>query len=209
MSVPERRPLFSLTRFQFDACEQTPVIDRFRRGAGQHTASADGRRARERPSSETHPRGAAPSRISRAERPDAETLAWVGSRMDGGLGMKFVTVSPDNKDLTGSKRIRFIRRSCCAMQPTRTSNALSSATVSRGSKRLRTRRLERDFLRTKKPKRLLMIGAGAQAPVHLKVMCAEFPSLERVDVWNRDQGRAASTRRSARTRCRSSGFRNA
>jgi alanine dehydrogenase len=130
------------------------------------------------------------SRIARAERPDAEILAWVGSRMDGGLGMKFVTVSPDNKDLTGSKTdtIHSVIVLCDAADAhikcfivgnsfTRFKTAADSALGAR-------------FLATKKPKRLLMIGAGAQAPVHLEVMCAEFPSLERVDVWNRDLGRA-------------------
>ena len=36
-----------------------------------------------------------------------------------------------------------------------------------------------------------MIGAGSQAPVHLQMMCAEFPSIECIEVWNRDADRAA------------------
>jgi alanine dehydrogenase len=130
------------------------------------------------------------SRIARAERPDAEILAWVGSRMDGGLGMKFVTVSPDNKDRAGSKTdtIHSVILLCDAADAsikcfivgnsfTQFKTAADSALAAR-------------FLAPREPKRLLMIGAGAQAPAHLKVMCAEFPSLERVDVWNRDLGRA-------------------
>ncbi|MGF7135416.1 alanine dehydrogenase [Paraburkholderia sp. EB58] len=130
------------------------------------------------------------SRIAREARPDAEILVWVGSRMDGGLGMKFVTVSPDNKDLAGSKTdtIHSVILLCDAVDAsikcfivgnsfTRFKTAADSALAAR-------------FLAPSEPKRLLMIGAGAQAPVHLEVMCAEFPSLGRVDVWNRDTGRA-------------------
>lgn len=132
------------------------------------------------------------ARISRASRPDAEALVWVGARMDGGMGMKFVTVSPDNKDRSGSEAdtIHSAIMLCDAADAsikcfivgnsfTRFKTAADSALAAR-------------FLAPRKPERLLMIGAGSQAPVHLKVMCDEFPSLQRVEVWNRDQGRAAS-----------------
>jgi ornithine cyclodeaminase/alanine dehydrogenase-like protein (mu-crystallin family) len=131
------------------------------------------------------------SQLTRSSRPDAEVLVWVGSRADGGMGMKFVTVSPDNKDLAGSTANTIhsaillcdgadahIKCLIVGNSFTQFKTAADSALAAR-------------FLAPKRPKRLLMIGAGSQAPVHLKVMCAEYPSLERVDVWNRDISRAA------------------
>ncbi|TXC80151.1 hypothetical protein FRZ40_38265 [Paraburkholderia azotifigens] len=132
------------------------------------------------------------SRIDRASRPDAEVLVWVASRTDGGLGMKFVTVSRDNRDRSGSDAdtIHSAILLCDAVDAsikcfivgnsfTRFKTAADSALAAR-------------FLAPREPRRLLMIGAGSQAPVHLKVMCAEFPSLERIEVWNRSADRAAS-----------------
>lgn len=40
------------------------------------------------------------------------------------------------------------------------------------------------------PRRVALIGAGAQARTHLRMLAALFPALERVSVWNRTPGRA-------------------
>ncbi len=130
------------------------------------------------------------SPIVREARADAEVLTWLGSRTDGRMGMKFVTVSADNPERMGSgvDTIHSAFVLCDADDAhlqcfivgnsfTRYKTAADSALGAR-------------FLAPTRPTRLLMIGAGSQAPVHLQVICAEFPSLERVDVWNRDSARA-------------------
>ena len=140
---------------------------------------------------ENHTASRLHSRIARTSRPDAEVLVWVGSRTGGALGMKFVTVSPDNKEFAGgtADTIHSAVLLCDAEDAgikcfivgnsfTRFKTAADSALAAR-------------FLAPRRPERLLMIGAGSQAPVHLQVMCAEFPSIERIDVWNRDTNRAA------------------
>ncbi|WP_241018762.1 hypothetical protein [Paraburkholderia sp. Tr-20389] len=105
--------------------------------------------------------------------------------------MKFVTLSRDNKDRSESTAdtIHSAILLCDADDAsikcfivgnsfTRYKTAADSALAAR-------------FLAPREPRRLLMIGAGSQAPIHLKVMCAEFPSLERIEVWNRNADRAA------------------
>ena len=47
------------------------------------------------------------------------------------------------------------------------------------------------LLARRAPQTLTIIGAGAQAQTHLRVMAAEFPTLRRIDVWNRTYERAA------------------
>jgi alanine dehydrogenase len=148
-------------------------------------ALARGHLERHVPASRLH------SRIARNSRPDAETLVWVGAREDGGVGMKFVTISPDNRAFAGgmADTIHSAVLLCDAEDArikclivgnsfTRYKTAADSALAAR-------------FLARRRPERLLMIGAGSQALVHLKVMCAEFPSIRRIDVWNRDAARAA------------------
>ncbi len=47
-------------------------------------------------------------------------------------------------------------------------------------------------LQARAPRRVALLGAGAQARAHLRMLAALFPSLERVAVWNRTAARAVA-----------------
>jgi ornithine cyclodeaminase/alanine dehydrogenase-like protein (mu-crystallin family) len=98
--------------------------------------------------------------FSRDDRPSAELLIWAGARADGSMGAKIVSISPDNGQCF-----------------TRCKTAADSALAAR-------------YLAPVNPTKLVVLGAGAQARTHLTYMHAVCPTIERIDVWNRNRSRA-------------------
>jgi len=127
--------------------------------------------------------------ISRDDRPGAEMLIWAGARTDGSMGAKIVSISPDNgllskpsptvhsafalvDHLDGRFRSFIVGESF-----TRCKTAADSALAAR-------------YLAPANPTKLVVLGAGAQAKTHLTYLHAVCPTIERIDVWNRNRSRA-------------------
>lgn len=127
--------------------------------------------------------------VSRAERPSAEMLVWAAARADGSMGAKIVSISPDNGQL--SSPAPTVHSAFALVDPldghfrsfivgesfTRCKTAADSALAAR-------------YLAPLKPTKLVVLGAGAQARTHLAYLHAVCPSIERIDVWNRNRSRA-------------------
>lgn len=127
--------------------------------------------------------------ISRDDRSSAELLIWAGARADGSMGAKVVSISPDNGQLsTPSPTVhsafalvdRMDGRFKCFIVGesfTRCKTAADSALAAR-------------YLAPVNPTKLVVLGAGAQARTHLTYLHAVCPTIERIDVWNRNRSRA-------------------
>ncbi|MDB5787275.1 hypothetical protein [Caballeronia mineralivorans] len=127
--------------------------------------------------------------ISRDDRSSAELLIWAGARADGSMGAKIVSISPDNGQLsTPSPTVhsafalvdRMDGRFKCFIVGesfTRCKTAADSALAAR-------------YLAPVNPTKLVVLGAGAQARTHLTYLHAVCPTIERIDVWNRNRSRA-------------------
>ncbi|QBQ99283.1 ornithine cyclodeaminase family protein [Paraburkholderia pallida] len=129
--------------------------------------------------------------VPRVARDDAEMLIWLGGASDGTTGTKVVSISPDNGRradgsadtvhsavlLSDAETGRF-RAIIVGNAFTRFKTAADSALGAR-------------LLARRDPRTLTIVGAGAQAQTHLRVMAAEFPTLRRIDIWNRNPERAA------------------
>jgi ornithine cyclodeaminase/alanine dehydrogenase-like protein (mu-crystallin family) len=127
--------------------------------------------------------------ISRDDRTSAELLIWAGARADGSMGVKIVSISPDNGQLSTpsptfhsafalvDRRDGRFRSFIVGESFTRCKTAADSALAAR-------------YLAPDEPKKLVVLGAGAQARTHLKYLHAVCPTIERIDVWNRNFSKA-------------------
>jgi ornithine cyclodeaminase/alanine dehydrogenase-like protein (mu-crystallin family) len=127
--------------------------------------------------------------ISRDDRSSAELLIWAGARADGSMGAKIVSISPDNGQLstpspTVHSAFALVDRmdghfKCFIVGEsfTRCKTAADSALAAR-------------YLAPVNPTKLVVLGAGAQARTHLTYLHAVCPTIERIDVWNRNRSRA-------------------
>jgi ornithine cyclodeaminase/alanine dehydrogenase-like protein (mu-crystallin family) len=127
--------------------------------------------------------------ISRDDRPSAELLIWAGARADGSMGAKIVSISPDNGQLsTPSPTVH----SAFALVD-RLDGRFKSFIVGESFTRCKTAAdsaLAARYLAPVNPTKLVVLGAGAQARTHLTYLHAVCPTIERIDVWNRNQSRA-------------------
>ena len=127
--------------------------------------------------------------ISRDDRPDAELLIWAGARTDGSMGAKIVAISSDNGQLKTPSPTFYsafalvdpldghFKSFIVGESFTRCKTAADSALAAR-------------FLAPANPTKLVVLGAGAQARTHLTYLHAVCPTIERIEVWNRNRSRA-------------------
>ncbi|MBN3791977.1 hypothetical protein G3N94_34610 [Burkholderia sp. Ac-20353] len=128
--------------------------------------------------------------VPRDAREDGEMLVWLGGARDGATGTKVVSISPDNsRRANGAADTWHAAVLLCDPEDGR----FRSIIVGNAFTRYKTAAdsvLGARLLARHAPQTLTIIGAGAQAATHLRVMAAEFPTLRRVDVWNRNHERA-------------------
>ena len=127
--------------------------------------------------------------ISRDDRPDAELLIWAGARTDGSMGAKVVAISSDNGQLSTPSPTFY---SAFALVD-RLDGHFKSFIVGESFTRCKTAAdsaLAARFLAPANPTKLVVLGAGAQARTHLTYLHAVCPTIERIDVWNRNRSRA-------------------
>jgi ornithine cyclodeaminase/alanine dehydrogenase-like protein (mu-crystallin family) len=127
--------------------------------------------------------------IARDDRPNSELLIWAGAKADGSMGAKIVSVSPDNGHLsTPSPTVH-----CAFALIDRLDGRFRSFIVGESFTRCKTAAdsaLAARYLAPDKPTTLVLLGAGAQARTHLEYMHAVCPTIERIEVWNRNRSRA-------------------
>ncbi|CAN7389373.1 ornithine cyclodeaminase [Caballeronia sp. LjRoot34] len=127
--------------------------------------------------------------ISRDDRPSAELLIWAGARADGSMGAKIVSISPDNGEL--SKPSPTVHSAFALVD--RVDGRFRSFIVGESFTRCKTAAdsaLAARYLAPVNPTKLVVLGAGAQARTHLTYLHAVCPTIERIDVWNRNRSRA-------------------
>ncbi|WP_213761607.1 hypothetical protein [Caballeronia sp. dw_19] len=127
--------------------------------------------------------------ISRNNRPSAELLIWAGARADGSMGAKIVSISPDNSQL--SKPSPTVHSAFALVD--RVDGRFRSFIVGESFTRCKTAAdsaLAARYLAPVNPTKLVVLGAGAQARTHLTYLHAVCPTIERIDVWNRNRSRA-------------------
>jgi ornithine cyclodeaminase/alanine dehydrogenase-like protein (mu-crystallin family) len=127
--------------------------------------------------------------ISRDDRPSAELLIWAGARTDGSMGAKIVSISPDNGQL--NKASPTVHSAFALVD--RMDGRFRSFIVGESFTRCKTAAdsaLAARYLAPVNPTKLVVLGAGAQARTHLTYLHAVCPTIERIDVWNRDRSRA-------------------
>jgi ornithine cyclodeaminase len=127
--------------------------------------------------------------ISRDDRPSAELLIWAGARTDGSMGAKIVSISPDNGQLNTPSPTFY---SAFALVD-RLDGHFKSFIVGESFTRCKTAAdsaLAARYLAPVNPTKLVVLGAGAQARTHLTYLHAVCPTIERIDVWNRNRSRA-------------------
>jgi ornithine cyclodeaminase/alanine dehydrogenase-like protein (mu-crystallin family) len=127
--------------------------------------------------------------FSRDDRPSAELLIWAGARADGSMGAKIVSISPDNGQL--SKPSPTVHSAFALVD--RLDGRFRSFIVGESFTRCKTAAdsaLAARYLAPVNPTKLVVLGAGAQARTHLTYMHAVCPTIERIDVWNRNRSRA-------------------
>ena len=127
--------------------------------------------------------------ISRDDRPSAEMLIWAGARTDGSMGAKIVSISPDNGLL--SKPSPTVHSAFALVD--RLDGRFRSFIVGESFTRCKTAAdsaLAVRYLAPANPTKLVVLGAGAQAKTHLTYLHAVCPTIERIDVWNRNRSRA-------------------
>jgi len=127
--------------------------------------------------------------ISRDDRPGAEMLIWAGARTDGSMGAKIVSISPDNGLL--SKPSPTVHSAFALVD--RLDGRFRSFIVGESFTRCKTAAdsaLAARYLAPANPTKLVVLGAGAQAKTHLTYLHAVCPTIERIDVWNRNRSRA-------------------
>jgi ornithine cyclodeaminase/alanine dehydrogenase-like protein (mu-crystallin family) len=127
--------------------------------------------------------------FSRDDRPSAELLIWAGARTDGSMGAKIVSISPDNGQL--SKPSPTVHSAFALVD--RLDGRFRSFIVGESFTRCKTAAdsaLAARYLAPVNPTKLVVLGAGAQARTHLTYMHAVCPTIERIDVWNRNRSRA-------------------
>jgi ornithine cyclodeaminase/alanine dehydrogenase-like protein (mu-crystallin family) len=117
-------------------------------------------------------------------------LIWPAWRFGAALGSKLVTVFPNNEASGSGPNIRSVYllfdgkdgRPLCAITGesfTRYKTAADSA-------------LAATFLGRAEAEVLTVIGAGAQAETHIRVLCAARPSISRINIWNRTFSKAGN-----------------
>ena len=127
--------------------------------------------------------------VSRVDRPSAELLIWAGARTDGSMGAKIVAISPDNGQL--SKPSPTVHSAFALVD--RQDGRFRSFIVGESFTRCKTAAdsaLAARYLAPVNPTKLVVLGAGAQARIHLTYLHAVCPTIERIDVWNRNRSRA-------------------
>jgi ornithine cyclodeaminase/alanine dehydrogenase-like protein (mu-crystallin family) len=127
--------------------------------------------------------------VSRVDRPSAELLIWAGARADGSMGAKIVSISPDNGQL--SKPSPTVHSAFALVD--RVEGCFRSFIVGESFTRCKTAAdsaLAARYLAPVNPTKLVVLGAGAQARTHLTYLHAVCPTIERIDVWNRNRSRA-------------------
>jgi ornithine cyclodeaminase/alanine dehydrogenase-like protein (mu-crystallin family) len=127
--------------------------------------------------------------VSRVDRPSAELLIWAGARADGSMGAKIVSISPDNGQL--SKPSPTVHSAFALVD--RVEGRFRSFIVGESFTRCKTAAdsaLAARYLAPVNPTKLVVLGAGAQARTHLTYLHAVCPTIERIDVWNRNRSRA-------------------
>ena len=127
--------------------------------------------------------------FSRDDRPSAELLIWAGARADGSMGAKIVSISPDNGQL--SKPSPTVHSAFALVD--RLDGRFRSFIVGESFTRCKTAAdsaLAARYLAPVNPTKLVVLGAGAKARTHLTYMHAVCPTIERIDVWNRNRSRA-------------------
>jgi ornithine cyclodeaminase/alanine dehydrogenase-like protein (mu-crystallin family) len=127
--------------------------------------------------------------ISRDDRPGAELLIWAGARNDGSMGAKIVAISPDNGQLSTPSPTFY---SAFALVD-RLDGHFKAFIVGESFTRCKTAAdsaLAARYLAPVNPTKLVVLGAGAQARTHLTYLHAVCPTIERIDVWNRNRSRA-------------------
>jgi ornithine cyclodeaminase/alanine dehydrogenase-like protein (mu-crystallin family) len=127
--------------------------------------------------------------FSRDDRPSAELLIWAGARADGSMGAKIVSISPDNGQL--SKPSPTVHSAFALVD--RLDGRFRSFIVGESFTRCKTAAdsaLAARYLAPVNATKLVVLGAGAQARTHLTYMHAVCPTIERIDVWNRNRSRA-------------------
>ena len=128
--------------------------------------------------------------VPRGARGDGEMLIWLGGAHDGAVGTKVVSISPDNsRRATGSGDNWHAAVLLCDPEDGRFRSIIVGNAFTR-YKTAADSALGARLLARRDPQTLTIIGAGAQAATHLRVMAAEFPTLRRIDVWNRNHERA-------------------
>lgn len=130
------------------------------------------------------------ARVPRDTREDGEMLIWLGGAHDGTVGTKVVSISPDNsRRVAGSGENWHAAVLLCDPEDGRFRSIIVGNAFTR-YKTAADSALGARLLARRAPRTLTIIGAGAQAATHLRVMAAEFPTLCRIDVWNRNHERA-------------------
>lgn len=129
--------------------------------------------------------------VPRDARDDGEMLIWLGGAQDGATGAKVVSISPDN-GLRSSGSVDTVHSAflLCDAEHGRFRAIIVGNAFTR-YKTAADSALGARLLARRAPQTLTIVGAGAQAATHLRVMAAEFPTLRRIDVWNRNHERAA------------------
>lgn len=131
--------------------------------------------------------------IPRDDRPGAELLIWAGARTDGSMGTKIVAISPDNGQLSGQLSTPSPTYYSAFALVDRLDGHFKSFIVGESFTRCKTAAdsaLAARYLAPVNPTKLVVLGAGAQARTHLTYLQAVCPTIERIDVWNRNQARA-------------------
>lgn len=129
--------------------------------------------------------------VPRDARENGEMLIWLGGAHDGATGTKVVSISPDNGRRTNDSADTW---HAAVLLSDPEDGRFRSIIVGNAFSRYKTAAdsaLGARLLARRAPQTLTIIGAGAQAQTHLRVMAAEFPTLRRIDVWNRTYERAA------------------
>jgi len=111
--------------------------------------------------------------------------AW---QRDEALGVKLVTVFPDNKPDRGPPTIQAVYVLFDGKTGTPVASIDGTALTLR--KTAADSALGADYLARADAETLLMVGAGNQAPYQIAAHCAVRPSIKRVIVWNRTRSKA-------------------
>ncbi|SEC35299.1 ornithine cyclodeaminase [Rhizobiales bacterium GAS191] len=128
------------------------------------------------------------SEVERGAEPQNHLLIWPAWRYGAYCGAKLVTVFPGNSGRAGAatnatvyvlfdgrdgRPLAVIEGAEFTLRKTAADSALAAT-----------------YLARKDADRLLMIGAGAQAPAQIRAFCAVCPGIREVKIWNRSFAKA-------------------